>query len=507
MSSSISITSIAIVGGGSAGWMTAATLSKVLDLTKYRVTLIESDNIKGVSVGEATIPQITLFNRILGIDEGDFIRATKATYKLGIEFKDWKQRGHAYFHPFGTFGINMDALPFHHFWLKRFNEGAGGDLSTFSIEAVAAKQCRFGRVNAQNNSPLANMSYAYHFDSTLYAGFLRDYATSRGVTRINGKVETVSKHPNGHIKSLTLQDGQSISAEFYIDCSGFRSLLLEREMGATFNDWSDVLPCDSAIAIPCTSADPAIKPYTQSTAKVAGWTWRIPLQHRIGNGYVYSSQFSNRDAALNELVTQLEGKPLAEPNFLAWKTGMRPQSWIKNCVGIGLSAGFIEPLESTGLHLIQSAIARLMTLFPSRRFCQSDIDMYNRQTVKEFEQIRDFILLHYVLTERDDSEFWRYCRSVTLTGSLQEKIQLYKDSGRVFRVDNELFNETSWLAVMHGQGLKSEGYHPLVERMPTALIDERLEHIASVIAKSASLLPAHGDFISQVCSSEGSAAT
>jgi tryptophan halogenase len=498
MTQSISITSIVIVGGGSAGWMTAATLSKVLDLSKYRVTLIESEAIKGVSVGEATIPQITLFNRILGIDEADFIHATNATYKLGIEFKDWKHRGHAYFHPFGTFGINMEALPFHHFWLKRFNQGAGGDLSNYSIEAVAAKRGRFGKVGAQGNSPLANMSYAYHFDSTLYAAFLRDYAIKRGVRHVIGKVEAVSEHANGYINTLTLQNGQCIEGEFYIDCSGFRSLLLEKEMGASFNDWSEMLPCDSAIAIPCKSAESGIKPYTQSTAKSAGWTWRIPLQHRIGNGYVYSSNFIKKEAVLDELMAQLEGEALAEPNFLAWKTGMRPQSWVKNCLGIGLSAGFIEPLESTGIHLIQSAIARLMTLFPSKRFCQSDIDMYNRQTTKEFEQIRDFIVLHYALTDREDSEFWRYCRSLTLSNSLAQKIQLYRDSGRIFRMDNELFNETSWLAVMHGQGLRSTGYHPLVDRMPSSLIDERLAHIASVIDKSASLLPEHAHYIKQL---------
>lgn len=498
MSQSMSIKSIVIVGGGSAGWMTAATLSKVLDLSKYNVTLIESEDIRGVSVGEATIPQITLFNRILGIDETDFIRATNATYKLGIEFKDWKHQGHAYFHPFGSFGINMEALPFHHFWLKRFNEGAGGDLCSYSIEAMAAKSGRFGKVKAQSNSPLANMSYAYHFDSTLYANFLRDFAVKRGVRHVNGKVEAVSKHLNGHINTLTLQDGQCIDGEFYIDCSGFRSLLLEKEMGATFNDWSDLLPCDSAIAIPCKSADSMLKPYTQSSAKAAGWTWRIPLQHRIGNGYVYSSKFTEKDVVLDELMAQLEGEPLAEPNFLAWKTGMRPQSWINNCLGIGLSAGFIEPLESTGLHLIQSAIARLMTLFPDNRFCQSDIDMYNRQTEKEFEQIRDFIVLHYALTERNDSEFWRYCRNIPLSESLTQKMQLYKDSGRIFRIDNELFNETSWLAVMHGQGLRSEGYHPLVDRMSTSLIDERLTHIESVIDKSASVLPEHAQFIAQL---------
>ncbi|CAD5287948.1 Tryptophan halogenase [Alteromonas sp. 38] len=500
MSQSMSIKSIVIVGGGSAGWMTAATLSKVLDLSKYSVTLIESKDIQGVSVGEATIPQITLFNRILGIGEADFIRATNATYKLGIEFKDWKHQGHAYFHPFGTFGINMEALPFHHFWLKRFNEGAGGDLCAYSVEAMAAKGGRFGKVKAQNNSPLANMSYAYHFDSTLYANFLRDFAVTRGVRHVSGKVETVSKHLNGHINTLTLQDGQCIDGEFYIDCSGFRSLLLEKEMGATFSDWSDLLPCDSAIAIPCKSADSMLKPYTQSTAKAAGWTWRIPLQHRIGNGYVYSSKFTEKDVVLDELMAQLEGEPLAEPNFLAWKTGMRPQSWIKNCLGIGLSAGFIEPLESTGLHLIQSGIARLMTLFPNNRFCQSDIDMYNRQTEKEFEQIRDFIVLHYALTERNDSEFWRYCRNISLSESLNQKMQLYKDSGRIFRIDNELFNETSWLAVMHGQGLRSEGYHPLVDRMSTSLIDERLTHIASVIDKSAAVLPEHAQFIAQLSS-------
>ncbi|WP_440874255.1 tryptophan halogenase family protein [Thalassotalea sp. PLHSN55] len=495
------IKSIVIVGGGSAGWMTAATLSKVLGTDQCQVTLIESDQINTVSVGEATIPQVQLFNRILEIDENEFLKATQATFKLGISFDNWRNQGHSYFHPFGSYGTNMEALPFHHFWLKMAQQGKVSELEHYSLAAVAAKHNKFMHPQNQANSPLAGINYAYHFDATLYAKFLADYAIKRGVEKINGKVVDVGlRADNGHIQELLLEGGQRIQGDLFIDCSGFKGLLIEQTLKTGFDDWSHYLPCNRAIAVPCSETQ-TLKPYTQSIAQSVGWRWRIPLQSRVGNGYVYASEFIDDNRAEDLLLSQLESEPLAKVNKLRWVTGMRKKSWNKNCIAIGLSAGFVEPLESTGLHLIQSAIAKLMTLFPTKAFNQCDIDMFNQQTEEEFLRIRDFIILHYKVTEREDSEFWRYCKNMPIPASLQEKLAMYRENGRIFRQNNELFNETSWLAVLNGQGIRPNGYHPLVDRLSADETKRRLDNIENVIKRSAEVMPDHQSYIEQLLSS------
>jgi tryptophan halogenase len=497
------IKKIVIVGGGTAGWMTASALAKVLGKDYCQVQLIESDQISTVSVGEATIPQILLFNKILGIDENEFIKRTKGTFKLGIEFINWTKQGGGYIHPFGEHGKGMDALPFHHYWLKLNQQNQVPDLEQFSLAAVAARQNRFTRPQNRGNSPLSQINYAFHFDATLYAEYLREYAMERGVQRTQGKVTDVClQHSDGYIDSLKLEDGSRIEADLFIDCTGFRGLLIEGALKTGFIDWSDVLPCDTAVALPCKAKDPDnLSPYTQSKAQSCGWIWRIPLQHRIGNGYVYSSKHLNDEDAVKILKAQMEGEPIGEPNFLRWQTGMRKKSWNKNCIAIGLSAGFIEPLESTGLHLIQSAIAKLLSFFPHQGFEQQDINAFNEQAKTELEYIRDFVVLHYKATDRDDSPFWRYCRDMTVSTRLQAKIDLYQTNGRIYRENNELFDQTSWLAVMHGQGLKPQSYHPLVDVLPQQELQRRVEHIYSVIQKSAQTMPLHQDFIQKYCKS------
>jgi tryptophan halogenase len=493
------VKSVVIVGGGSAGWMTAAALSKVLGTQNCDITLIESDQIGTVSVGEATIPQIQLFNRILEVDEKEFLEFTQATFKLGIEFVDWRKKDHSYMHPFGAYGTNIEALPFHHYWLKMQQEGGGKDLSQYSLAAVAAYQNKFMHPQPQQNSPLAGINYAYHFDATLYAKFLSNYSIKKGVKRIVGKVVDVGlKAENGFIKEVFLEDKQCISGDLFIDCSGFKGLLIEQALKTGFDDWSHFLPCNRAVAVPCDSTQD-LKPYTQSIAQDVGWRWRIPLQHRVGNGYVYASDFISDAEAKEVLLKGLESEPIADINTLRWTTGMRKKSWNKNCIAIGLSAGFVEPLESTGVHLIQSAIAKLMTLFPTKQFHQCDIDMFNQQTEKEYQRIRDFIVLHYKVTERDDSPFWDYCRNMSIPSTLQQKIEMYQETGRIFRQDDELFNETSWLAVMQGQGIQPKSYHPLVDRLSISEIERRLRNIESVIHNSADIMPGHHEYIKKHC--------
>jgi tryptophan halogenase len=493
------IKKVVILGGGSAGWMSAALMAKQLTTTFCDITLIESEDIGTVSVGEATIPQILQFNRVLGIDENEFITRTNATFKLGIQFKNWGQLGDDYIHPFGDPGTQIGPLSFYQYWLKNHEQGSQKPLEYYSIEARAAREGRFMRPARIQNSPLSSIAYAYHFDATLYAKFLREFSCKLGVERIEGKVEKIRQDKDsGFITSLQLASGKVIEGDLFIDCSGFKGLLIEKTLGASYDDWRHWLPCDSAVVSPC-NITKGMNPNTISTAHTAGWQWRIPLQHRVGNGCVYSSAFMTRDEAAHNLVSTMESEPLAEPRDLKWITGCRKTPWVKNVVAIGLSAGFVEPLESTGLHTIQNAISKLMVMFPTKEFRQSDIDAYNRVTEIEFARLRDFIILHYKATQREDSEFWRYCKNMDVPDTLKEKFDLFKNNGRFWRQDSELFGETSWISVFVGQNIFPDGSHPLVDVIPDEKRIDEIQHIEKVLAQAVSHIPNHSDYINRYC--------
>jgi len=493
------IKKILIVGGGTAGWMTAAALSKVIDHRFCTVQLVESEDIGTVGVGEATIPIIQIFNKLLDLDEDEFVRKTQGTFKLGIEFVNWTRIGQKYIHAFGDVGKDMDAVQFYHYWLKMAQLGKAEDLGRYTIAGVAAAKGKFMRPFDAGNSPLSNIAYAFHFDAGLYAKFLKEFSEQRGVLRKEGKVvATDLDSTTGFIKSVRLESGESIEADFFIDCSGFRGLLIEDALKTGYDDWSHWLPCDRAWAVPCESAE-HLTPYTRSTAHAAGWQWRIPLQHRTGNGHVFSSKFMGEDEARSILLNNLDGKPLAEPKLLRFVTGKRKKIWNKNCLSIGLSSGFMEPLESTSIHLIQSSIGRLMSFFPNKSFDQVDIDEFNRQADFEVEKIRDFLILHYHATERNDSEFWNYCRTMPIPPQLTQKIEQFQKNGRIFRNSNEMFSDLSWLEVMYGQGIRPKAYHPLVDRMSEDEIAMRLESVKSVIDKSVDYMPTHEQFIAANC--------
>ena len=493
------IKKIIIVGGGTAGWMTAAAIAKVLGENYCQVNLIESEEISTVGVGEATIPQIQLFNRLLDLDEDEFMRKTQGTFKLGIQFVNWTRIGQKYLHAFGDVGKDMDAIQFYHYWLKMSQLGDIDDLESYTISGAASRQNKFIRPFDAGNSPLSTIAYAFHFDAGLYARFLREYAEARGVKRTEGKVVDVQLNKeNGFIDSVKLESGQVMDADFFIDCSGFRGLLIEGALKTGYEDWTHWLPCDRAWAVPCESVAP-LTPYTQSIAHPAGWQWRIPLQHRIGNGHVFSSKFMSEDEARSILLNNLDGKALAEPKLLRFVTGKRKKVWNKNCLAIGLASGFMEPLESTSIHLVQSSIARLMSLFPNKNFDQEDIDEFNRQSDFEVEKIRDFLILHYHVTERDDSDFWNYCRTMSIPEALTQKIEQFKKNGRIYRNSSEMFNDLSWLEVMHGQGIRPRAYHPLVDRMSVDAISQRLAGIKRVIDQSVDYMPTHAEFIEKNC--------
>jgi len=500
------IENIVIVGGGTAGWMTAAAMGKLLDNRFYNITVIESAEIPSIGVGEATIPQLHLFNALLDLDEDEFVRETNATFKHGIQFKDWKTLGHDYIHPFGTIGLNFAGVDFHHYWLKTVKSKQVSDqesykLDNYAFNCVAATENKMMRSVDVPNSPLNNIAYAFHFDASLYVKWLQKFAKSHGVTRIEAKVDNVNlDSQNGHISSVTLDDGKQVEGDLFIDCSGFKGLLIEEALQTGYESWRHWLPCDSAVVVPSEN-DGRIYPYTRSWAQSAGWQWRIPLQHRTGNGHVYASRFMSDDDAKQILLNNIEGKPLVEPRVLRFHTGMRRKQWNKNCVAIGLSSGFIEPLESTSIHLIQSNISRLMSLFPDKQFSQSNIDTFNAQAKEEILKVRDFIILHYKVTERSDSEFWRYCQNMDIPNYLTNKIKLFKDSGRVFRENDELFNQSSWISVMIGQGIVPDKYHPLADMLPQDEVDERLAHVKDIIQRSVDRMPSHEEFIEKNCKS------
>jgi tryptophan halogenase len=492
------ITKIVIVGGGTSGWMSAAAIAQVLRGNYSEITLIESDEIGTVGVGEATVPPMHIFNRMLDLDESDFMRKTQATFKLGIQFVNWARQGDSYFHGFGDIGKDINAIRFYHYWLKLSQQRLVDDLDKYKIASVAAAQGKFMLPINQPNSPLAEIAYAFHFDAGLYARYLREYAEVRGVKRIEGKVVDTLLNDDGFIDAVVLGSGERIAADLFIDCSGFRGLLIEEALKTGYEDWSHWLPCDRAWAVATENCNEPL-PYTRATAHSAGWQWRIPLQHRTGNGHVFSSNFMSEDEARSVLLSNIEGQVRGEPKLLKFTTGKRKKVWQKNCVAIGLSSGFMEPLESTSIYLVQSALARLVTLFPDKNFDQQSIDEFNRQSDFEVERIRDFLILHYHATTRNDSRFWNYCRTMEIPPTLVEKIELFKASGRIFRTAAEMFGDQNWMAVMSGQRIVPSTYHPLVDRLSDEDIAQRVEHIKQIIEKSVALMPSHSQFINHYC--------
>lgn len=490
---------ILIVGGGTAGWMTAALLSKVLG-PGYEIRLVESDEIGTIGVGEATIPSIRVFNKALEIDEDEFVRRTQATFKLGIQFRNWSRPGDDYIHGFGRIGQDWGKFKFYQYWLRQWLLGKAGDLGAYSINTVAPRQGRFMRTRGDlKGSPLADLAYAFHFDAALYARYLHDYSRARGVVRTEGKIVDTRLHPEtGHISGLTLASGERLEADLYIDCSGTRGLLIEQALHTGYEDWSHWLPCDRALAVPC-AADDSLLPMTRATAHAAGWQWRIPLQHRIGNGHVYSSRFMGEDEATAILLGGLDGEPLAVPRPIAFLPGKRRRIWNGNCVAIGLSSGFLEPLESTSIHLIQSGILRLVGLFPHREFNAAEIEQYNRESDFEYERVRDFIILHYKATERDDSPMWRYVREMPIPETLERKIELFRANGRIFRENEELFGVESWLQVMIGQRIRPRSYDPLVDALAPELIERYLADVQKVIERCVAVMPTQKEFIARNC--------
>ena len=488
---------IAIVGGGTAGWMAAAVLSRALP-RDVAIELVESEQIGIVGVGEATIPPIRLINQYLGIDEDEFIRATQGSFKLGIQFNGWDQPQGSYLHAFGDIGQMHGLLPFHQLWLRARAEGVASDLWSYSLNSVAAFDNRFARLGPQQTQPAGGLPHAFHFDASLYAQFLRTLSERQGVKRTEGRVVDVALDgESGFIRQLSLEGGRSIEADLFIDCSGFRGLLIEQALQAGYEDWTEWLPCDRAVAVPCAHGD-ALRPYTQATARTAGWQWRIPLQHRVGNGHVYCSQFMSEDEATAILLDNLEGEALAEPRPLRFITGYRKRFWHRNCISLGLASGFMEPLESTSIHLVQTAISRLLRLLPDGQMSPALRDEYNRQTRHEFERIRDFLILHYHANGRVGEPFWDQRRQMSVPDSLQARMDAFRANGVVMREADELFTEGSWLQVLLGQGVEPQSHNRMADGLDRDELSAYLNSLRKAVRRQAHQLPTHRQFIEAI---------
>ena len=483
---------IVVAGGGTAGWMAAAAIAYTLGPVG-EVTLVESDAIGTIGVGESTIPPLALFNRVLGIAEADFMRATQATFKLGILFDGWRDGGDRYFHSFGLTGKDHWSAGFQHFWLHGLTRGHREPYDDYCLELKAALATRFAHL------PDEGMSYAYQLDSTRYAAFLRQFAEQHGARRIEGHIAAVELDgASGDIAALRLDEGIRIEGDLFLDCTGFRALLIEGALHAGFDDWTHWLPCDSAIAVQTESVGAPL-PYTRAMAHDAGWQWRIPLQHRTGNGIVWCSRYLDRDEALDRLLGNVEGTALTEPNHIRFTTGARRRQWHRNCIAIGLSGGFMEPLESTSIHLIQRAVLRLLRMLPAGPISLRDVAEFNDQQLEDMTQIRDFLILHYKATERRDSGFWRYCAAMPIPDSLTQKIELFRETGRVFRRHEELFAENSWVQVMMGQGILPQSHHPIAAKMSDSELARVLATLRDKVARTVAGLPAHEAYVAHYC--------
>ena len=486
---------VVILGGGTAGWMAAAALIRLLPHA-CTVRLIESAEIGIVGVGEATLPHLRTFVEMLGLDEADFMRATHATYKLGIDFRDFGKIGDHYLHPFGSFGTELNGVPFHHYWLRMRAEGRSDSIFDYSIANVMASNNRFSPPSTDTNSPLSTYSYAYQFDATLFGPYLREYCLARGVERTEGKVVNVHRDAaSGDVIALEMENEEQVAGELFIDCSGFAALLIGRTFEEPWEDWSHWLPCDRAVALPCTSPAGPIEPLTRATAMAAGWRWRIPLQHRVGNGYVYSSAHISDDEAADAIVAAVEAEPLAEPRLLRFRAGRRRESWVANVVSLGLSSGFLEPLESTSIYLTQAAVMRLIELFPQGPIRDSDRVEFNRLVDFEYDRVRDFLILHYHATTRDDSSFWNHVRNMEVPDSLSEKIELFRRAGRIQKYSEGLFFEPSWLAVYIGQNLIPEGWDQRANALNAGRLGEAMNRLRDQVATAVGRMPEHGEYV------------
>jgi len=491
------IQNVVIVGGGTAGWITASLLAKVLGKS-LNISLVESDQIGTIGVGEATIPPIINFNNALGISEAEFLKATNGTIKLGIEFENWGQQNESYMHAFGEIGKNFPFCDFHHFFTKSKQLGSRASFWDYSLNYQAAKNNKFAKITKIEGTNLPGVSYAYHFDAGLYAQFLRKFSENLGVKRIEGMVKKVELNKNtGFVDNLLMADGSTIVGDLFIDCTGLAALLIDKTLNVGFDDWSHWLPCDRAVAVPSESSG-SIAPYTRARAHQSGWQWQIPLQNRTGNGLVYSSKHMTDEQAQTVLLDHLPSRPLAEPKVIRFKTGRRRKQWHRNVVSIGLSSGFFEPLESTSLHLIQTAAIRLLKFFPHNGIQLEEIAEFNQQSKAEYISIRDFIILHYKLTERDDSAFWRQCRQMDIPESLQQKLTLFSKTGKVFSQQGDLFTDVAWKQVMIGQGNMPQDHHPLVDSLSTEQIEELMANLKTLINRSVDKMPSHSDFINSL---------
>ncbi len=493
---------IVIAGGGTAGWMTAAALARLAS-PHWQVTLVESEEIGTVGVGEATIPMVRLFNQTLGIDEARFLRETNGTWKLGIAFEGWGGFDDRYIHGFGLTGRSLGVLPFHHYWLRGRAQGLAGPLGEYVLNAVASDANRFAHIDRPQGSALPPMPYAYHFDASLYAAFLRRYAEGRGVRRIEGRIVGFDRDAlSGDLATLRLDRGELIAGDLFVDCSGFRSLLLGQEMGVGYVDWNEWLKCDRAVAVPSARAEPLV-PYTRSIAQPAGWCWRIPLQHRTGNGHVFCSEMMSEDEATARLLDRLDGEQLGEPRTIRFKAGRREKFWERNVVAVGLSSGFIEPLESTSIHLIQTAISRVVDFLPNGPVQDADRDAYNRLATFEIERIRDFVILHYVANGRHGEPFWDSLRQMEadeqVPKALGERLAMFRASGRIVREHDELFDVPGWAQVMIGQGVIPQRWHPLADQVAPESLKAFLETVRGAYAKDVARMPSHADYVAHVC--------
>jgi tryptophan 7-halogenase len=497
----MAINHIVIVGGGTAGWMAAAALSKLRAGRPVAITVVESEQIGTVGVGEATIPPFLDFNRLLDIDEREMLAEVGGSFKLGIQFINWGKLGDSYIHPFGNYGYQMEGVSFHHVWHRYQQAGDKRPIQVFNMETMAAHFGRFARTEDYQRDDLPPVNYAYHLDAGRYARFLRKYAETRGVVRKEGKVIDVAVDgESGFVTTITIEDGTIINGDLFIDCSGFRGLLIEQTLKTGYEDWTHYLPCDRAVALPCQREDGSGPlPYTRATAHTAGWQWQVPLQHRNGNGHVYCSSFMEDQEALDILLGNIAGKPGAEPNYLRFVTGRRKKFWNKNVVALGLAGGFMEPLESTSIHLINTGINKLIAVLSLDGITQTQEDAFNRLTAKEYARIRDFLILHYNSTTRDDSAFWNYCRTMAVPDSLTEKVELFRQNGQIFREDDELFTETSWAAVMMGQGIRMGGHNAMADGLKDVATKKEMDGIEQSIRYVVRHMPAHGEYLQQYC--------